>query len=82
MDNENSLILENRKTLRMSGVVSVNAFNENLIRLTLASGALTINGNGLKIEGFNKQNGNLVCVGDFVNFRFGNAVPLVKKLFK
>lgn len=80
---EQSLTVENRRRLNMTGVVSVDGFSEEVIRLSLSDGKTVISGEGLKIVGFSKQTGTLTAEGLVHAIRFaGKRAPLLKRIFK
>ncbi len=80
---QNTLQLENRKKLTMSGVVSVDAFSPTQLRLSLEANSLLITGENLKVINFNKGQGNLVVDGLVNEIKFLNKkTALIKRFFK
>ncbi len=65
-----SLIIEERKKLTVSGVLDVLCFDERAIILETTLGELTIKGEGLHIEGFNSETGDLSAVGRVAAFAY------------
>ena len=60
-----NVILENRKRLNISGVKDALSFDEETILLETSLGRMTIKGDGLHIESFNAQTGDLTAEGKF-----------------
>lgn len=58
-----NVIIENRKRLNISGVKDVPSFDDETIALDTALGKMTVKGEGLQIESFNNQTGDLVATG-------------------
>lgn len=85
MDNNQieKIMIENRKRLSMTGVISVNGYSEQTLKLSLTNTCIVINGKGIKITSFNKDTGNLSCEGEIGEIRYtekkGN---IIKRLFK
>lgn len=58
-----NVIIENRKSLNISGVKDVSNFDDETILLETSLGKMTIKGEGLRIECFNSSNGDLTATG-------------------
>ena len=77
------LELDARKHLFLSGVETVDGFNEQMLKLTINGSKVQILGNNIKITAFNKANGNLNADGDFYEIKYLNKKePLIKRIFK
>ncbi len=63
-ENNHNLILENRNKLVLSGVTEVESFEEEAVQLKTTKGQLTIRGEGLKIENFISNVGDLTLHGN------------------
>lgn len=61
--NNQSVIIEDRKKLTLSGVKDVLSFDEETILLDTAFGRATVKGEGLHIIGFNTDSGDLEATG-------------------
>ena len=61
-----NIIIENRKTLLLTGVKEVLNFCEEEINLITNLGMLTVRGNGLKIDNFNTETGDLSAQGNII----------------
>ncbi len=60
-----NITLEDRKKLSISGVKSVENFDDNSITLITNLGTLNIRGNDIKIEMLNLDIGGVTATGDF-----------------
>ena len=63
-DKQHNIVLENRKKLVLSGVVNVESFEEDSVELKTSLGDLSIRGEGLKMESFVSDIGDLVVTGN------------------
>ena len=59
-----SLILENRKRLSVSGVEEVDGFDDAYIRMRTSLGTLTVHGQGLRVENLSVETGELLVTGE------------------
>lgn len=76
------LTIDQRKTISVSGVESVNAFSPSRIALTLSDGTkLFIAGMDLKISAFSKESGEFQAVGSVAGVSYGGK-GFVAKIFK
>ena len=58
-----NVIIENRKKLYISGVKQVISFDEETVLLDSTLGRMTVKGEGVKIENFNTDTGDLSASG-------------------
>lgn len=78
-----SLTIENRKRLYMTEVVSVDAFSEEMLKLTVGDKKVIVGGNNLKITAFNQAQKTLNVEGEIVQIKYeGAKTPFVKRFFK
>ena len=78
-----TLTVEQQKKLTMTGVVSVDGFNDETVTVTLNEGRMQILGEGLKVLAFSKTTGNLIIDGKIITIKFAlKKQPLVKRLLK
>nr|WP_312578743.1 sporulation protein YabP [Sedimentibacter sp.] len=83
-----SLLLENKETLNVTGVEGVDNFNDETVVLLTNKGKLTIKGQGLNISKLNVDEGKLMVKGDINVLIYSDndsnreKVSFVKKLFK
>ncbi len=83
-----SLLLENKETLNVTGVEGVDNFNDETVVLLTNKGKLTIKGQRLNISKLNVDEGKLMVKGDINVLMYSDndsnkeKVSLVKKLFK
>ncbi len=66
------IILENRKSLSISGITDVDSFDEREITLFTELGELTIQGRELHIEAMSVENGNMTVSGDIWSLIYGD----------
>ncbi len=82
-----TMILENRKSLSLSGVTDVDSFDEREIILYTRLGELTITGKDLHINAVSIESGNMTVEGDIWSLCYGdrdkqNALTMLGKLFR
>ena len=81
-DTKHSVVLEQRKSLSISGVESVGSFSEVKIVLVLVGGErLSVVGSGLKITGFSKTSGSFTAEGEILGITYGGK-SLAARIFK
>ncbi len=61
---KHSMILEDRKTLTFTGIKDVSGLEDQKVELSTELGELTIKGNGLHINGFSSDTGELELEGE------------------
>ncbi len=81
------MILENRKSLNLSGVTDVDSFDEREIVLYTRLGELTITGKDLHINAVSIETGNMSVEGDIWSLQYGDRdkqspLTLLGKLFR
>ncbi|WP_312700144.1 sporulation protein YabP [Sedimentibacter sp.] len=83
-----SLLLENKETLNVTGVEGVDNFNDETVVLLTNKGRLTIKGERLNISKLNVDEGKLIVKGDINSLIYSEyegqreKASLIKKLFK
>lgn len=83
-----SLLLENKEVLNVTGVENVDSFNDEVVVLITNKGRLTIKGEKLNISKLNVDEGRLIVKGIINSLVYSEyeggkeKVSLVKKLFK
>ena len=81
-DTKHSVMLEQRKSLSISGVESVGSFSEVKIVLVLVGGErLSVVGSGLKITGFSMASGSFTAEGEILGITYGGK-SLAARIFK
>ena len=76
-----TLTIDQKKTVKATGVESVVAFSSSKICLNLLDGGrLYISGNNLKITAFSKDSGEFESVGSITSAAYGGRIGV--KLFK
>lgn len=66
MDNNiknQTIILENRKTLTIDCVLNVDSFNEDYLEISTELGGIAVEGKELKIEELRQENGKILISG-------------------
>lgn len=58
-----NIIIENRKSLDISGVKDVISFDDETVLLDTVLGRMTVKGEAMHIESFNIQTGDLTATG-------------------
>ncbi len=83
MENQaQSVNIEGRKKIAMTGVESVDAFSENKIVLTVGGQRVTIEGAHLKVLAFSQGSGNFSASGEVGLLRYGASKGSFKNLLK
>ena len=83
LKNNESLTIENRKRLYMTEVISVDAFSEEVLKLTVCDKKVVISGNNLKITAFNQAQKTLNAEGEILQIKYDVVkVPILKRVFK
>lgn len=81
-----TLTLENRSKASLTGILSVDSFNEKQVHVnTAASNSIVLSGENLTVSKFNTENGTLVIEGKICEVKYiegKSAAGLIKKLFK
>ena len=67
-----NLILENRKSLSISGITDVDSFDEKAICLYTQLGELTIQGKELHIDSMSVETGDMSITGDIWAIIYGD----------
>lgn len=82
-----TLILENRRNLSISGITDIDRFDEREIVLYTKLGELTITGRELHINSISIESGNLSVEGDIWGIQYGDKdkqapVTFLGRLFR
>lgn len=80
-----NIIMENRKSLRISGVKDIDSFSENRIVLSTVMGELVIKGDDLHIGDLEAESGDLSMTGRINSIVYSRHSVMdgpVKKLFR
>lgn len=81
------IILENRRTMQISGITDVDSFDERTICLYTQLGELTIKGRELHIDSMSIETGDMTISGDIWSAVYGDKekkhpVSAIGRLFK
>ena len=80
-----NIIMEGRKTIRMSGVTDVDSFDEQTVVAFTNMGELTLHGDDIHISKLNTDTGELFLEGNFYALSYSEASKqggFFSKLFK
>jgi sporulation protein YabP len=80
-----TLTLENQNKASLTGIASVESFNEKQVHMkTVSNTSITLCGENLTISKFNTENGQLVAEGKIIEIRYSEngTAGFIKKLFK
>ncbi len=82
-----SVIMENRRTMTISGITDVDSFDEKTISLYTQLGELTIKGRELHIDAMSVETGDMVITGDIWSAVYGdrdrkNPVSALGRIFR
>ncbi len=79
-----NLTLENRRLLKLNGVLDVGSFNESEVKLMLPEGVkLTVVGEKMQIMGFDKRTGECAISGKINALKYSDkSLPTAKRFFK
>ena len=80
-----TLVIEDRKSVRMNGVKNVVGFDEGYVTIDTVLGRVSIEGSDLKIESLTKENGEIYVSGTVSAvsyFEPKEGAKIFKKMFK
>ena len=60
---DQELVIKDRKSISLDGVISIESFNDDYLVLKTQGGNLSIEGEGLRIDSLNKDDGKISVVG-------------------
>lgn len=69
---DHNIILENRKSMTISGITDVDSFDEKAVCLYTQLGELTIQGKELHIDSMSVETGNMTVTGDIWAIVYGD----------
>ena len=76
------IVIEQKKTINVSGVEGVLSFSEGKIALSLIGGGkLYVAGSSLKITGFSKEKGQFSASGSIIGVSYGGK-SFASKIFR
>ena len=73
------LSLDQRRECRITGVVTVNSFDENTVLLETVDGVITIKGSGLHVSRLNLEKGEADVTGKVDSLAYSDRNTLAKK---
>ena len=76
-----SVLIENRNTIKVTGVKDVEEFTEEMLLCTITEKGLCIRGKGLRIESLDKEGEVLQAKGEVESFEYVKA-PAEKNILK
>ncbi len=81
---KHTVLMENRESVEMTGIIDVDSFNEEEINARSDWGSLMIKGEGLSVESLDVANGNLKVAGNItalIYTELSTAKSFFSKLF-
>ena len=79
---DHSLVLEDRKVLKATGIKDVEGFEETKVYAMLEGLAFTIGGKNLKVISFSAESGNLIVEGEIESVTYSNSLSRKAGLFE
>jgi sporulation protein YabP len=84
---EQNLILENRRSLTVSGMTDVDSFDDRVIKLYTQLGELTVQGRELHIDAMSVDTGDMTITGEIWSIVYGDKdkkgpVSAIGRLFR
>lgn len=76
-----NLILEDRRSLSVSGVSDVDSFDETAVIVYTDKGELTVRGNELHINRLSVETGELLLEGNIVSLTYADEMPKTAGFF-
>lgn len=80
-----NVIIESRKTIRISGVNDIDSLTESRAILSTVMGEIVVKGEDLHVVSLNEDNGDLIMSGKINSLTYSNNSILdgpIKKLFR
>lgn len=80
-----NIIMENRKSVRISGVNDIDSFTESRIILSTVMGELIVKGDDLHVISLDAESGDFVMTGEISSLTYSRNSALdgpLKKLFR
>lgn len=84
---DHNIIIENRRSMSISGITDVDSFDEKAICLYTQLGELTIQGRELHIDSMSVETGDMTITGDIWAITYGdkdkkNPISALGRLFR
>ena len=70
---DHNIIIENRKSMSISGITDVDSFDEKAICLYTQLGELTVQGRELHIDSMSVETGNMTITGEIWAMIYGDS---------
>lgn len=78
---EQNVLLENRNKITVTGIVSVDSFDETSVVATTKSGSrFVVEGNEISVSDVNLENGRLIATGAIIGFFYEDDSKAKKSL--
>lgn len=84
-ENTHNIIIESREKMSISGVISVEEFDENIINCMTNCGGLCIRGQNLHVEKLDLEQNELSLIGIVISFEYDDKMTkagFFARLFK
>lgn len=72
---QHNIIMENRRSLTISGVMDIDSFDEQMVVLFIEEGELTIRGEGLHINRIDVDSGDVLMEGEVESLVYTDGKP-------
>lgn len=72
-DKQQSVSIENRRHMVISGVTDTDKFNENTVTLYTCMGEMTVHGKNLHVNGLSLESGEMVIDGEIGSVVYGDS---------
>lgn len=83
---QHNIIMENRRSLTISGVMDIDRFDEDVVVVFTEQGELTIQGSNLHINKIDVDSGDLLMEGEVESLSYSDNQPqkggLLSRLFR
>lgn len=76
---KHDVLIKSRKRMEMTGISDVSSFDEAEIVVQTGNSGVSIEGENLKIEKFNSENGELILNGSINGLFYYSKKPIKKK---
>lgn len=76
-----TVLIEDRRRMRITGVVDVERFFEDEMTVLTGNGSLTVWGEGLKLGKLNPEDGQVLLEGNIISIEYAQPEPERRSIF-